>query len=141
MVEFPPPLVTFPPRAMVTPLAPVDERTRLPVSAPTEAVEAMRTLRVALALPEVCEMVAFEAKEVPSVETSKPVGALAVMLAVKLVPVTLRVWAAEALPDTVENAVRVPLVEMTGVAAVTVPETVMFCVVAPPPEMAMVSEL
>ena len=114
VVEFPPPLVTFPPRAMVTPLAPVDERTRFPVSAPTEAVEAMRTLRVALALPEVCEMVAFEAKEVPSVETSKPVGALAVMLAVKLLPLTEMDWEAEALPAVVVKAVKLPVVERTG---------------------------
>ena len=70
-------------------VAPVDERTRFPLSAPAVAVEATRTLSVALALPAIGVIMALEPKVELSVEISKPVGATAVMSAVRFVPLTL----------------------------------------------------
>jgi len=110
-----PPEVTFPVSGIETLVAPVDERTRLPLRAPTEALETIRTLRVALALPEVWAMVAVESQvEPPLIEYSKPLTASMEMSALRLVPVTPRLWEAEELPAVVEKGVKVPLVEIAG---------------------------
>lgn len=59
-------------------------------------------------------MVALGPKFVLSEETSKPVGAVAVIEAVRFVPLTVMDCEAEALPAVVEKAVKVPVVVMRG---------------------------
>lgn len=49
-----------------------------------------------------------------SEETSKPVGEVAVMEALRLVPLTEIDWESEALPRLAEKAVKLPVVERTG---------------------------
>ncbi len=101
---------------METLAAPAEERTRLPLRTPTAADEAMRTLRLALALPEVWLMAAFGPKVELSVETSNPAGAEAVMSATRLIPETPMIWATEALPAAAEKAVKFPVELMAGAA-------------------------
>ena len=50
----------------------------------------------------------------PSLETSNPVGAVAVILAVRLAPLMLKVCAAEAVPYVVVNAAAVAAPVMVG---------------------------
>jgi hypothetical protein len=107
--------VTFPLTGTSTFVAPVLERVMLPEGVPTGAEAARRMKRELEALPPDWGMVAVEAKEELFVETSKLAGAVAVMLAVKLVPLTVTDWAAEAVPLVVVKGERVPLVERTGV--------------------------
>ena len=54
--------------------------------------------RVPLAVPPLWVNEAVDAKIDPSLETSKPDGADAIMLAVRLLPEIEKVWAAEAVP-------------------------------------------
>jgi hypothetical protein len=72
--------------------------------------------------------VAVEPQVVPSEETSNPVGAVAVMLAVRLPPVTVSVVpeAAEADPNVLLTAANVPLGVILGTAGTSgdVTETV-----------------
>ena len=64
----------------------------------TAAVAAKRTLSVPLADPLVCVKVAVELYVVPSLESSKPVGAVATRFAVRLLPEILKLCAVEAVP-------------------------------------------
>jgi hypothetical protein len=86
--------------------------------APTAALAANRRYKLPLAKPLDCVKVAVEPQVVPSEETSNPVGAVAVMLAVRLPPVTVTVVpeAAEADPNVLLTAANVPLGVMVGTA-------------------------
>ena len=65
-----------------------------------------------------------EEKEVLSVETSNPVGAVMVIPASISTPETVKLSEADAVPEHPENAERLPLVEMVGVGAEVVNEIV-----------------
>ena len=84
----------------------------------TFAVPAKRTLSEPLAVPSVCVKVAVEAYVVPSLETSNPVGAVAAMFPVKLLPAIVNVWTADGVPYVDVNAValpdELPLIVMVG---------------------------
>ncbi len=66
---------------------------------------------VAVTLPPLSGSTRLEENEELSEEISKPEGAVAVMFAVRLVPLTVKLWDAEALP-----AVAVKLPRLEGVA-------------------------
>ena len=51
---------------------------------------------------------------------SKPEGAVRIRLAVKLLPLTVKLWAAEAVPLQVLNELRLPVILTVGVSVVTV---------------------
>jgi hypothetical protein len=106
--------VTVPVTATFTPVAPVLAKVMLPDFAPFGAEALMRTETVPLADPPLCVIVAVPPKVAPSLATSNPVGAVTVMLAVRFVPVTLNVCAAEAVPAVVVNDVKVPVVLIVG---------------------------
>ena len=50
---------------------------------------------------------------------SKPEGAVRIRLAVKLLPLTVKLWAAEAVPLQVLNELRLPVVLIVGVVITT----------------------
>jgi len=84
--------VTFPLTATRRLVAPVLERVMLPEGVPAAAEAARRTKTVPEALPPDWVMVAVVAKPLVAltVETSKLAGAVAVILAVRLVPLTVK---------------------------------------------------
>ena len=84
---------------------------------------------VVVTLPPVCVSVRFEENEELSVETWNPLGAAAVMLPMRPVPLTVKDCAAEAVPLA---AVKLPSEETEGeITARTVPLTETDWVVAP----------
>jgi hypothetical protein len=86
---------------------------------PTAAFDARRRYKVPFAKPPVWAKVAVLAQFVPSLDTWNPVGAVAVMLAVRLPPVTVTVIpeAAEADPNVLLTAANVPLGVIVGTAS------------------------
>ncbi len=75
------------------------------------------------------------------VDNSYPVGAVRLILAVRLLPDTVKFCADDAVPLVALKAVKVPVSVMAGVDGVfTVPLTATFCVVAPVEAMAILPE-
>ena len=107
--------VTVPVTATLTLVASVLAKVMLPDFAPLRAEALIRTETVPLADPPLCVIVAVPPKFVPSLATSKSVGAVTVMSAVKFEPVALKVCAADAVPAVVLKDVNVPVVLMAGV--------------------------
>lgn len=108
--------VTLPTTATNRLDAPKLDRVMLPEGEPTGAEAARRTKTVAEALPPDCGIMVVDANEELFVETSKLAGAVAVMFAVRFVPLTVKDCAAEEAPWVVEKSVRVPLVVIVGTA-------------------------
>jgi len=100
---------------MLTLVAPVLDKTILPDFAPFKAEALIRTETVPLAEPPLFVMVAVLPKVAPSLATSKSVGAVTVIFAVRFVPVTVKDCAGDGAPAVVRKLVRVPEVETTGV--------------------------
>ena len=124
--------ITVPLAATFTVVAPVLATAMFPAGDPASAVAARRAEIVPLALPPLCGRVAVGPKLSPSLATSKLAGAVTVTDVVRLVPETVKVWAAETAPRTALNGVSVPSVERVGTpAARTVPVTPTFTAVAP----------
>ena len=71
-------------------------------------------LSVPLAEPLLIVKVAVEPYVVPSAETSNPVGAVAIKLAVKLVPETLKLCTTDEVPYVVVKEVAVAAPEIIG---------------------------
>ena len=62
-------------------------------------------------MPPLCVSVTLEAKPLPEVvETSKPVGGVTIMLAVRLEPLTVKLCWVDTIPEHVVNALKVPVV-------------------------------
>ena len=81
---------TVPLAATVWVVAPVLAQVTLPLGVPV-AVEAMRTKIVVIStIPPLCVSVTDGPKSPPSVLTSKSVGAVTVISAVRLLPLTLK---------------------------------------------------
>jgi hypothetical protein len=85
-----------------------------PETGPAEALAATLTEIVPLAEPPLCAIVAVEPKVAPSLATSKFVGAVTVIFAVRFAPVTLNVCAAEAVPAVAVKGFSVPVVLIVG---------------------------
>jgi hypothetical protein len=77
----------------------------------------IRTETDPLADPPLCVIVAEPANVAPSVDTSKSVGAVTVMSAVRAAPIALNVCAADAVPSIVLKGNSEPVVLIAGVAA------------------------
>ncbi len=108
--------MTLPATATVLEVAPALESVTSPTGLPDGADALMRTL----AVPPVVLSNAVLAKVMLSEETSKSAGAVTVTPSVKFVPLTEIFCEAEAVPLTVENAVRDEVVVISGSVLVEV---------------------
>ena len=112
-----PAAVTVPDTGAFTSVAPALERTMLPDGEPAGAEALIRTETVPLAEPPLCVIVAVSPNVAPpSVDTSKSVGAVTVIFAVRAAPVALNVCAADAVPASVLKDVSELLALIVGLA-------------------------
>ena len=96
--------------ATATSVAPVLDRVMEDKISPSVAEAATR----ACSVPPMAGRLAVGPKTTPSLETSKPDGAVAAMLTVRLAPTTPMLCGAEAVPEKVENEEKVPVAAMEG---------------------------
>jgi hypothetical protein len=116
--------------------APELETETFPDKEPEGAEAATRTDIVAETVPPDGAKAKLALKFVPLLETSKPFGAATVTLPVKLDPLTVKVWGADADPSIALKALNDPDVESEG-GATTVPLTANVLLVAPPLDTVM----
>lgn len=94
-------------------VAPVDAQAILPEGVPVAVAVILTYIVVVLTVPPDGANRTLAAKPVPDTsDTSKPAGAVTVKLPVKLVPETVNVCSAEAVPAQAVNGVNVPLTTM-----------------------------
>ena len=111
-------------KVVVLSVAFVLEAVNVPKRNPAVALAATRTETVVSAtVPVEGTRVAEGLKVVPSVETSKPVGAVITRSAIKSTPATANVWTVEASPGVEVNVVRLVAVRVMVGVATTVPAT------------------
>ena len=106
--------LTVPVTATVALVAPLLERVMEPDFGPSVAEALIRTETVPEDAPLLWLIVAVLPKVVPSLATSKSVGAVTVMFSVRFEPVTANVCAADAIPAVAVNEFNVPVVVMDG---------------------------
>ncbi len=122
---------TTPEAGSVLSAAPSELMRILPETAPLVAVAAIRTEMVVVATePLLAVKVRETAKLAPSVETSKLAGAVIMTLPVRLVPLTVKVCAAEAVPCVAVKAASVLDTVVDG-GDTTVPLTATVLLLAP----------
>ena len=132
--------LTVPLTATFCVLAPLLTTVTLPASEPTLAPVRRTEICVGATVPALGVRLTDDAKLVPLVETAKPVGAVMRMVAVRLDPLALNVWAGDAVPTVVLKPVRLLVEAATegGGAGLTVPERLTMRV--PAPALVMVRE-
>lgn len=113
---------TVPLAATFCVVAPVEAQVTLPEGLP-EAAEVSRTYIVVLpTLPPLWLRVILDAKPLPNVvDTSKPVGGVTVIPAVRFEPNTVKLDWVDGVPAQVVNADKVPKVVIVGVAPTAIP--------------------
>ena len=108
-------VVTVPETATFRVVPPVEAQVILPDGDPA-ALDFIRTnILVSVTAPPVCVRVRLLLYEPPTdVASSKPVGAVIMILAVRFAPLTVKLCVAEAVPEHVVNPLSVPVVAIDG---------------------------